>query len=60
MNYYNSLPVLLLISCNEFSVKSRPDLVRISQDLGQVVGRREVLFLGVEQIKTVLQAFDLV
>ena len=31
MNYYNSLPVLLLVSCNEFPVKSRPDLFRILQ-----------------------------
>ena len=30
------------------------------QDLVQVVGRQEVLLLGVEQVETVLQAFDLV
>ena len=28
-------------------------------DLVQVVGRQEVLLLGVEQVETVLQAFDL-
>ena len=31
-----------------------------SQDLVQVVGGQEVLLLGVEQVETVLQAFDLV
>ena len=31
-----------------------------SQDLVQVVGRQEVLLLGVEQVETVLQALDLV
>ena len=31
-----------------------------SQDLVQFVGRREVLLLGVEQVETVLQSFELV